>query len=125
MNQREKARVSGVCTVMCAWCVFGCGCWCVCVSAVGRGSRSTIKDFNMSSNSHKHRACLADTTGQMFISNQYEHKEIRAVLSYVIYYSMAPANILHHILWEVKPPPVSQLTEHRFSSRGAEGSELW
>lgn len=90
MNQRGKARVSGVCTVMCARCVF------VCVSAVSGGSRSTIKDFNMATKSHKHRASLADTTGQMFISNQYEHKEITAVLSYVIYCSVAPANILLH-----------------------------
>lgn len=34
------------------------------------------KRFNMSSKPHQHRASVADTTGQMFISNQYDHKEI-------------------------------------------------
>ncbi len=54
-------------------CVCVCGVW-----AVGGGARSTIIGFNMSSKPHQHRASVADTTGQMFISNQYEHKEITA-----------------------------------------------
>lgn len=50
----------------------------MCVEAAGGGARSTIKGFNMSSKAHQHRASVADTTAQMFISNQYEHKEITA-----------------------------------------------
>ena len=68
MNQREKARVDGVYTM--------CVCVCDVCGAVGGGARSTIKGFNMSSKLHQRRASVADSTGQMFISNQYEHKEI-------------------------------------------------
>lgn len=71
MNQREKARVSGVRTV-CNVCVSEC------MWAVDRGARGTIKGFNMSSKPHQLRASVADATGQMFISNQYEHKAITA-----------------------------------------------
>lgn len=72
MNQRENTRVNGVCALY----VWG-GSFCVCVGS-GLRCQEYNKMFLYVLKAHINTASLAYTAGQMFISDQYEHKEITA-----------------------------------------------
>ncbi len=72
----------------------------------------------MSSKPHQQRASVADTTRQIFISNQYEHKEITTKSHHLSSITACLHQIycccLHHLLCGVNPAIVNWLSGFEF-----------